>query len=98
MFINTNEDNFGIDGEENYAFLYQQDLDTEQLTLVQRLLTFNPMGATIVEITDPLFSINSQWFAIVADAMARIQLLTNFLQRDYLHPISLYNTLVMFCQ
>ena len=78
MFINTNEDNFGIDGEENYAFLYQQDLDTEQLTLVQRLLTFKPMGATIVEITDPLFSINSQWFAIVANANGQDSIVYKF--------------------
>ena len=86
MFINTNEDNFGIDGEENYAFLYQQDLDTEQLTLVQRLLTFNPMGATIVEITDPLFSINSQWFVIVANTNGQDSIVYKFSPKGLFTP------------
>ena len=43
LFVNTFGDKFGIDGDNTHSYLYKFDQDSEQLELVEQLLTFNPL-------------------------------------------------------
>ena len=43
LFVNTNEDKFGIDGDDAHSYVYKYDFDSDHLELKQQLLTFNPV-------------------------------------------------------
>ena len=56
-----------MDDEVVHSYLYKFNIDSSQLDLYQEMMTFNPVGGTVVQIKDSKNALNHQWFIIFAD-------------------------------
>ena len=67
IFANLDRDTFSIDEpEEGHSYVYTYDYSTRRMKLVQKLVTFAAVDATVFKIEDPYNPLNSQWFLIFA--------------------------------
>ena len=66
LFANYHQDKFDPEEKEGHSYLYAYDYESEELKLVQKILSFRAIDAAVLYIQDPFNSLNSQWFLILA--------------------------------